>query len=113
MDIADSWESEFDREYRRGQRARAENNEGMARVCARRAAGVLVEAYFRRRGWPVPPGSVMNHLRMLRDAEDEVPAPVRELAGHFLLQITEEHILPGEVDLLEDVGKLRAALFPG
>lgn len=110
MKISD-WQNRSEVELARGERARSEGNEGMARVCARRAAGIIVRAYFEENG--VTPGgsSVLNHLRALRDAEAE-PARIRETAGRFLLQITPEHVLPGDVDLIAEVGRLKAALFP-
>ena len=106
-----SWRERADVELTRGIRARAEGNEGMARVCARRAAGIIVAAYYTARGAAPPGSSVLNHLRALRDSED-VSKAVRDSAGRFLLQITPEHVLPGDVDLIAEVEQLRAALFP-
>ncbi len=42
----DEWESNFEAEIRHAQEARDQGNEGKARVCARRAAGVVIGAYF-------------------------------------------------------------------
>lgn len=91
--------------------ARAVGNEGMARVCARRAAGVVVRAYYAARGRDLPGTSVLNHLRALGSAPDE-PESVREVARHFSLRITPEHELPEDVDLVADVRWLARALFP-
>ncbi|HUF39427.1 MAG TPA: hypothetical protein VMN57_12955 [Anaerolineales bacterium] len=105
------WEIRFEAELRRAAEARRAGNEGMARVCARRAAGVVVRAYFDRSGW-VPRGmSALNLLRALRDADAE-SEQTRTLAGHFLLQITEDHLLPGEIDLLAGAEQLKETLFP-
>jgi len=105
------WKPEYEREIRRGIAARDEGNEGMARVCARRAAGVLVRAHFNRGGRKPNGMNVLNLLRALRDSDDG-PENVRELAGHFILQITEDHVLPGDIDLIDGAERLRAALFP-
>jgi hypothetical protein len=105
------WESSYEREILRGTAARTGGNEGMARVCARRAAGVLVRAYFDRSGRGAGGMSVLNLLTALRDST--VPPPgARELAGHFILQITEDHALPGDVDLIADAARLKEFLFP-
>jgi hypothetical protein len=105
-----NWKSEFDREIQRAEQARASGNEGMARVCARRAAGVAAKAYLEQQGRAAA-GSVLNVLQSLRDAPTE-PEAVRAAAGHFLLRITPEHVLPEDVDLLADVRWLVSALFP-
>ena len=104
------WHSRYEAELQRGVTARAEGNEGMARVCARRAAGVLVRAYFERSGRAAHGRSVLNLLRMLADAAAESDE-IRELAGLFVLQITEDHVLPGDIDLLDAAERLREALF--
>ena len=83
----------------------------MARVCARRAAGAIVRAYYEQQGVQPAGSSVLNHIRTLRDSA-EAPEHVRKSAGRFLLQITPEHVLPGDVDLIAEVGLLQAALFP-
>jgi HEPN domain-containing protein len=105
------WKPEYEREIRRGIAARDEGNEGMARVCARRAAGVLVRAHFDRGGRKPNGMSVINLLRALRDSDDG-PEKVRELASYFILQITEDHVLPGDIDLIAEAERLQAALFP-
>lgn len=103
---------QFDKELDRARNARSHGNEGMARVCARRAAGVVVRAYYAARGRSLPGASVLNHLRALYEAADE-PEAVREVARHFSLRITPEHELPEDVDLIADVEWLARALFPG
>jgi hypothetical protein len=106
-----SWLDSYRAERQRGLRARQEGNEGMARVCARRAAGVVVQAYFASRGLQKSRGSSLYNLRALARSQD-VPVFARGLAEHFIAQISPEHILPGDVDLLEEVERLRAALLP-
>ncbi|NUM48429.1 MAG: hypothetical protein HUU38_27285, partial [Anaerolineales bacterium] len=46
------WKDQYFSELQRGQQARAEGNEGMARVCARRAAGEVIRAYYQRTQTP-------------------------------------------------------------
>ena len=101
----------FQRELDHGRNARRENNEGMARVCARRAAGILVRAYYESKGVDLPGASALNHLRALATAPDE-PRGVQEVARHFIRQIDHDHVLPEGIDLLAEVEWLRSALFP-
>ncbi len=101
----------FDREVEHGGQARGAGNEGMARVCARRAAGIVVRAYAARRGAALPGKSVLNYLQYLQEARSE-SEEVRGVASHFLLRITPEHVLPEDVDLIAEVAWLARTLFP-
>jgi len=72
-------------ELRTGERARASGNEGMARVCARRAAGMAIESVH-------PPSAagnadIMSRLRAL-EADLSRPASVREAAGRLAAKVT-------------------------
>lgn len=96
------WLLKFNSELQRGMQARAEGNEGMARVCARRAAGEVIREYFQRKDIALARPSALNALKTLSETPDVSPR-VREIATHFVWQITTEHILPGDVDLLEEV----------
>ena len=40
------WQEKLNLEFQRAEDARAKNNEGQARVCARRAAGIAIREYF-------------------------------------------------------------------
>ena len=108
--MASEWFFKYRRELDRGHRARQEGNEGMARVCARRAAGELVREYFHRHNIPVSSPSALNLLKILAQAT-EVSPRVREIATHFVWQITTEHILPGDVDLLAEIEWLEKELL--
>lgn len=100
----------FHQELERAESARAANNEGMARVCARRAAGLAVGAYFRRRGIPSPGPSAYDSLRRLATLPD-IPEPVRQVAEHFLVRVTPEHALPVQADLIAEARWLAAQLL--
>ena len=95
---------------RQAARARAAGNEGMARVCARRAAGIVIREFYRRRG-EVPPGKsafkLLQHLSRDHEQSDET----RKAALNFTLAITHDHELPVEVDLLESVHYLAGSLL--
>ncbi len=112
MNRQNSWQKTYEHETQRGEQARQDGNEGMARVCARRAAGVVIKEYLRRQGIILPASSVgaLQHIKYM-SAFDEAPTNVREAASHFQLQLTKEHKLPGDVDLLADVRWLKKNLL--
>jgi hypothetical protein len=104
------WQSQFDLELQRAESARLSGNEGRARVCARRAVGVAIREYYRRSGEDLPGASAYNHLRRLVE-EDRLPPQVRQVAGHFLVRINEEHALPIPADLLAEARWLARQLL--
>ncbi|GAB4579207.1 MAG: hypothetical protein Fur0022_19450 [Anaerolineales bacterium] len=105
-----SWKTQFTAELQRGQQARVDGNEGMARVCARRAAGEVVREYYRRQQVSLPKPSALYALKTLSQSEQVSPC-VREIATHFIWQITLEHTLPGDVDLIAEVQWLAKELL--
>lgn len=102
MDKERTWYSEYQTELTNGVNARARGNEGMARVCARRAAGLVVREYLIRNKIPARSQSVLVRLRMIRDDPGQ-PDRIRKTAGHFLSNITPDHVLPDNIDLLKEV----------
>lgn len=106
----EDWQTRYQNEMRRGRQARAAGNEGMARVCARRAAGAVIREYYRRQGMAPRGYSALNALKDLAQSP-RVPDRVREIAAHFVWPITQEHTLPGEADLLAEAEWLRQQLL--
>jgi len=97
-------------EFERAEGARARGNEGQARVCARRAAGIAAREYFTRRGQIVRTPSAYDLLKLL--AEDPLlPADLRQIAVHLTLRVDEEFKLPVNVDLIAEARKLSERLF--
>lgn len=88
-------------ELARGSAARAAGNEGQARVCARRAAGAAVRAYFEQQGIPAPGPSAYDLLAGLQ-AMPEISEGVRQSVDHLLTRVDEKYALPIEADLLAD-----------
>lgn len=103
------WETLFQAEIEQAQAARLRGNEGMARVCARRAAGAAVHAYLERLGVDSRTPSAVERLKLLMALPD-TPEAVREIAGYFLIHVTPEYTLPVEVDLLDEAQNLRRYL---
>lgn len=105
MDLQTQIQTEFDR----ADQARLRGNEGQARVCARRAAGIAAREYFARRGQPVRSPSAYDLLKLL--AEDPLlSADLRQAAVYLTLRVNEEFKLPVNVDLVAEARKLCAEL---
>ena len=106
-----NWRERFDAELEHAERARARGNEGQARVCARRAAGIAVAEYFRRRGHPATSGSAIDVLDQLA-LEPELPAECASILTHLLQKVNTEFKLPSGVDLIAEARLLRQQLLP-
>lgn len=96
-----TWKSRFETELRQAQFARQDGNEGKARVCARRAAGILAGEYLAHHGLPPGGPSAYDRLRSLH-AVSSLPDPVRAIVSHFLVRITPDHELPIQADLIAE-----------
>jgi quercetin dioxygenase-like cupin family protein len=97
-------------ELDRALQARAEGNEGMARVCARRAAGLAAGEYLRANGYPDPGASAYARLKYLCEIPD-ISISARQAANHLLLRVTPQHTLPLEIDLIAESNYLINALL--
>ncbi len=105
------WRSEFEAEIKRAEQARARNNEGQARVCARRAAGIAIREYLQRRGQPIKSASaydLLKEIEMISDVEDVA----RQAAAYLTLRVDETFKLPVNVDLVAEARRLAVALLP-
>ncbi|MGE5071876.1 MAG: hypothetical protein ACM3MF_00470 [Anaerolineae bacterium] len=106
MDLND----EITRELERALQARTRGNEGQARVCARRAAGIAARDFLARRGSPPRTSSAYDLLKLL--AEDiALPAAIQERAAILTLRVDEEFKLPPGVDLIAEARLLCESLL--
>ena len=103
------WKIQIQNEFNRAEQARVRGNEGQARVCARRAAGIAAREYFARRGQTIRTPSAYDLLNLL--AEDPLlSADLRQAAAYLTLRVTEEFKLPVDVDLVAEARSLCAEL---
>jgi HEPN domain-containing protein len=101
---------QLEREFALAEQARARGNEGQARVCARRAAGIAIREYLLRQGIQPRSTSAYDLLNLLKD--DPLLSPdLKLLADHLTLRVTEEFKLPIEADLIAEARQLCAALL--
>lgn len=95
------WESEVHAELEKADRARQRSNEGQARVCARRAAGIAIREYLSRRGVRPPSTSAYDLLNLLKE-DPHLPTDLKTIADHLTLRVTEEFKLPVDADLVAE-----------
>ncbi len=107
-----TWQADIKAEFERAGRARLRGNEGQARVCARRAAGIAAREYLVRQGRVVRTPSAFDLLELVA-ADVDVPASVRESAARLILRVDEEFRLPPDVDLLAEARQFCEGLLPG
>jgi hypothetical protein len=92
-------------ELKMAEAARASGNEGRARVCARRAAGVAARDYFARHGVRARTASAYAVLKTLAETSGLAP-DLRQAAVHLTLPVTERFELPIDVDLITEARRL-------
>jgi hypothetical protein len=82
-------------------RASAASNPGRARVCARRAAGWAIQAWYQGREGPGWSGDAMKQLNRLR-ADPAAPDAPRRAAERLSTKVDREHRLPFDHDPIDD-----------
>jgi HEPN domain-containing protein len=104
------WKNDLHVEFERAAAARAKGNEGQARVCARRAAGIAIRESLTRQGKRPPSLSAYDLLNLIK--EDAALSPtLRLIADHLTLRVTEEFKLPVDADLVAEARTLCQALL--
>ena len=99
-------QNQIDKEFERAEQARAKNNEGQARVCARRAAGLAIREYLtRKEGTPPRTSSAYDLLNQLKDGPLLSP-DLNLIVHHLTLRVTEEFKLPVDADLVAEAKTL-------
>lgn len=98
-------QTQIQSEFERATQARIKKNEGQARVCARRAAGIAIRDFLARRGTQIPSMSSYDLLNLIKE-ETLLPPDLKLIADHLTLRVTEEFKLPIEADLVAEARKL-------
>lgn len=102
---------ELEAEFLRAERARERGNEGQARVCARRAAGIAIREYLARRGTRLPHLGAYDLLNLLKN-DPALSPDLAPLVDHLTLRVTEEFKLLVDADLVAEARLLCIALLP-
>jgi hypothetical protein len=97
-------------ELNKAYQARMNQNEGMARVCARRSAGWAIRAYLSAQHIPSP---TPNAFALIKDEalRQVLPEPIHTTLDHLSLRVDLEHNLPDDVDLLQETTELVDILY--
>jgi hypothetical protein len=104
----DDWNTDFKAEIKRAEEARISGNEGKARVCARRAAGIAIGEYFSR----CHISSATSAIKRLETLQDlpRISPLIGQIAEHLLEHVDQDHKLPASIDLIAETYRLLQAL---
>ena len=100
---------EIEIELQNAERARLAGNEGRARVCARRAAGIAARNFLTRHAIRPKDRSAYTALQTLAEFPGLSP-DLRIATLHLVTRVTEEFTLPVDADLIADARKLIGGL---
>jgi hypothetical protein len=100
---------DIDAELEKAELARRAGNEGRARVCARRAAGIAARAFLTRHRVRTRDKSAYAALQTLAEFPGLSP-DLQMAAQHLTTRLTEAFTLPVEADLIADARKLIGGL---
>jgi hypothetical protein len=105
-----AWEIQFQAEIDQAENARSQGNEGKARVCARRAVGIVLGEYFRRHQIPFEGTSAYKRIRFIENMPD-MPSEILGILQHFLLRVNPDYTLPVEANLIEEAQQIKRILL--
>jgi hypothetical protein len=97
----DEARSKIDAEFSVAAHSRSAGNDGMVRVCARRAAGVAITYWLQETEGERRGVDAMTRLRTLQ-RDPSIPEGVREAAQRLTARVTEQFDAPYSSDPLED-----------
>jgi hypothetical protein len=100
---------DIETELQNAERARLAGNEGRARVCARRAAGLAARDFLARHALRLGDRSAYTALQALAEYPGLDP-DLRIAALHLVTRVTEQFTLPVDADLIVDARKLIGGL---
>ena len=96
-----NWREQIEQELAKAAEGIQNGNNGLARVCARRAVALAVQQWVERSEKKVWPGDAMHQLRKIQE-ETTVPLPVREAAQRLLTKVTDQAQSPMTTDPIAD-----------
>ena len=99
----------IEQELAAAEAARHDNNDGKARVCARRAVARATEAWLARLPLSRGRGDAMAHLRQIQQNES-FPLPIRQAAERLGTSVTRQHAAPFTADPIADARLIIAYL---
>lgn len=103
------WHARFAEEMARAEAALARGLDGQARVCARRAAGVVLREVLARRSGSQPAASAYDLIRAC-SADPGIPASVRQVLALLLERVSPNYEGPAAGEVLKAAASLPALL---
>jgi hypothetical protein len=98
----------FKKEYKAAQDAQALGLEGKARVCARRAAGLLIQKYLSTQNLDTIKMNSLDLIKHLQQTSDSLELAL--LLSHYFEVVNTDHHLPSDMDLVASLPKLAQLL---
>ncbi len=102
-------DADIEAELEKAKRARLDGNEGRARVCARRAAGIAARDFLNRQGVHLREASAYAALQALREFPSLAP-DLQKAVSNLTTRVTAAFTLPMDADLIADAHKLIGGL---
>jgi hypothetical protein len=99
----------IEQELAAAEAARQDSNDGKARVCARRAVALAIEAWLAHLPIPRWHGDAMAHLRQIQQ-DASFPLPIRQAAERLSTPVTRQHTAPFTTDPIADARLIIAHL---
>ncbi len=110
MEDQNTWQEKFSIEINEAISSRENGNEGRARVCARRAAGLVAAQYLLKNQVSIDGFSAYDSLRAL-NSQPNLPDPVKEIIDRMLMRVSPDFTLPVDADLIEDAKLFKQLLY--
>ncbi len=111
MDISEV-QKKIEAEFAAARASRTAGNEGRARVCARRAAGLALGIYYAESLAEIPPQSAYKLLQWF-SLREEIPQELRDAAKRLIVRVTTEFELPHRQDPLHDARLIAETILSG
>jgi len=96
-----SWREQIEQELVKASEGLKNGNDGLARVCARRAVALASQHWAEERNLRAWQGDAMHQLRQIQ-GETTFPLSVREAAQRLLTKVTEQAQSPMATDPITD-----------
>ncbi len=96
-----NWQTQIEQELAKASAGLKNGNQGLARVCARRAVALGLEGWIEQRNeeqWPI---DAMNRLKKVQ-REQHFPISVRKAAQRLLTTVTQQVHTPMTIDPIGD-----------
>ncbi len=96
-----NWRERIEEELAKAATRLREGNDGLARVCARRAVALGAQHRIARKGVIAPPADAMSQLRKIQEDEG-FPLRVREGAQRLMTKVTQRDQVTISTDPIAD-----------